>query len=606
MRDGIAITLASLFLLAVLFTLSFLSYRQMSQDIISDIDKRLFVGAAAVKHLLPPNFHARPMNPHTISKEADNHNIAMLSQFAAKADFKFLYTLIKIDNDIYITSSSATEEEMSKNEQVRYFTLFNEADAHFVKAFDTQTPASFTHSDRWGTFRAVLLPEITPDGRKYLSVAEQDISYIKEMLRPKALESLATALFLILGALPLFYLFLKRGLRVSEKQKKMEKQLRQAQKMESVGRLAGGVAHDYNNISSIIIGYCELAIERVDRNDPLHDDLLEILSAAHRSTEITRQLLAFARKQTIAPRVLNVNDTLANMMKMLSRLIGEDINLTFLPGENIQAIKIDPSQIDQILANLCVNSRDAIKNVGSITIETSNITLTTDYCKDHTGFFPGEYVMIAVSDDGSGITPEAMDQIFEPFFTTKSPGKGTGLGLATIYGIVKQNKGFVNAYSEPGKGTTIRIYLPRHYGEATSYHIKKMTEFPQSHGETIFIVEDAPAILKLGKKMLCSLGYNVLSCASPNEAIRLAGKYKEKIHLLITDVVMPEMNGRELSEKFKSLCPGLKVLFMSGYTANVIAHRGVLDDGVNFISKPFSKKDLALKIRQVLDDTGDI
>jgi two-component system cell cycle sensor histidine kinase/response regulator CckA len=383
----------------------------------------------------------------------------------------------------------------------------------------------------------------------------------------------------------------------------LERQLIQAQKMESVGRLAGGVAHDYNNISSIIIGYAELALEAVEESDPIHDDLMEIYTAAKRSTHITRQLLAFARQQTIAPKVLNLNEAIENMLKMLRRLIGEDLDLAWLPGAGVWPVKIDPSQIDQILANLCVNARDAITDVGKVTIKTKNISFDEKYCADNPEFFPGDYVLLAVSDDGSGMASETLDNIFEPFFTTKGVGKGTGLGLATVYGIVKQNNGLIKVYSEPEQGTTIQVYLPRYQGRMVEAHRNSTLEIPLGRGETILLVEDDSPILKLGQRILKDLGYVVLSAASPSEAVSLATGHAGEIELLITDVVMPEMNGRELSELLKNMYPDLKILFMSGYTADVIAHRGVLDEGVRFISKPFSKSNLASKVREVLDSS---
>jgi len=385
-------------------------------------------------------------------------------------------------------------------------------------------------------------------------------------------------------------------------QRKVEMQLQQAQKMESIGQLAGGVAHDYNNISSIIIGYAELALQQLKQEDSLHEDIVEILTAAKRSTAITHQLLAFARKQTIAPKVLDLNDIIGNMLKMLRRIIGEDIDLAWLPGEEVWPVKIDPSQVDQIIANIGVNARDAITDVGKVTIETKNISFDEDYCADHAGFIPGEYLLLTISDDGCGIEPDILDKIFEPFFTTKGVGKGTGLGLSTVYGIVKQNNGFINVYSELEKGTTIKIYLPRHEGQTAEVHSDNDMKIPKSHGETVLLVEDDGSILKLGKRILEDLGYIVLSTNSPIEATKLIEEQAIEINLLITDVIMPEMNGRELSKYLKSLCPNLKVLFMSGYTANVIAHRGVLDDDINFLSKPFSKKDMAVKVREVLDE----
>ena len=292
------------------------------------------------------------------------------------------------------------------------------------------------------------------------------------------------------------------------------------------------------------------------------------------------------------------------MLKMMKRLIGEDIDLKWLPGDQIWPIKIDTSQIDQILANLCVNARDAIADVGCVTIETKNISFDEDYCAVHEGFIPGNYVLLAVSDDGCGMSPETKDKIFEPFFTTKGDGKGTGLGLSTVFGIVKQNNGFINVYSEQGKGTTIKIYLLRHSGQAVQTKKENTKEIPRGQGQRILLVEDDASIRKLETKTLENLGYHVISAASAKQAIHLAKNQAQNIELLITDVIMPEMNGQELSVILKERNPDLKIIFMSGYTADVIAHRGVLYDGVNFISKPFSKRDIAVKVHEVLHETA--
>lgn len=385
--------------------------------------------------------------------------------------------------------------------------------------------------------------------------------------------------------------------------RKMEDQLRQSQKMESVGRLAGGVAHDFNNMLGVILGYTELAMENVAPDDPIHGALQEILNAARRSADITRQLLAFARKQTISPKVLDLNETIEGMLKMIRRLIGENIDLAWLPGANLRPVWMDPSQIDQILANLCVNARDAISDVGRITIETGRATFDEAYCADHLGYIPGEYVLLAVSDDGSGMAPETLSNLFEPFFTTKEVGRGTGLGLATVYGIVKQNKGFINVYSEPEKGSVFRIYLPIHDTGSEAIPRKEPAAIDARGSETILLVEDEPAILRMTTMMLELLGYTVLSAGTPGKAIQLAQEHSGEIHLLMTDVVMPEMNGRDLAGNLLALYPNLKRLFMSGYTANVIAHHGLLDEGVNFIQKPFARKDLACKVREVLAET---
>ncbi len=380
----------------------------------------------------------------------------------------------------------------------------------------------------------------------------------------------------------------------------LQRQLLQAQKMESIGRLAGGVAHDFNNMLGVILGYAELALEQASDNAALHESLREIERAAGRSADITRQLLAFARKQTIDPRILNLNETVESMLRMLRRLIGEDISLSFVPGEHCFPVKMDPSQIDQILANLCINSRDAIAQAGYITIETSGVAFDSAYCEDHPGFSPGTFTLLAVSDNGSGMEKETLANVFEPFFTTKTPDKGTGLGLATVYGIVKQNNGFINVYSEPEKGTTFRIYLPSCQKEEISYEKKAEISLESKGKETILLVEDEPSILKMATMMLQRMGYMVLPADSPKRALELAESYSEKIHLLITDVIMPEMNGRTLARQIISLHPDIKCLFMSGYTANVIAHHGVLEKGVYFIQKPFSREGLAGKIKEAL------
>lgn len=383
---------------------------------------------------------------------------------------------------------------------------------------------------------------------------------------------------------------------------RLSAQFHQAQKMEAVGLLAGGVAHDYNNMLTVIIGYAELALRKVDPSQPLHGDLQEIVKAAKHSTDITRQLLAFARKQTIIPVILELNQSVESMLKMLRRLIGEDIDLAWLPDKKLCHVKMDPVQVNQILANLCVNARDAINGIGKVTIETGNTVFDESYCAQHVGYLVGEYVLLAVSDDGCGMDRETVEQIFEPFFTSKGLGQGTGLGLSTVYGIVKQNNGFINVYSELEKGTTFRIYLPLYVDQSVAPQHEDASKIPQGHGETVLVVEDEPTIQMVSKILLEELGYLVLIAGTPGEAIELAVEHANEIDLVITDVVMPQMNGRVLAERLLSMYPDMRILFMSGYTADVIAHRGVLDEGVNFIQKPFSIKDLAIKVREVLTE----
>jgi PAS domain S-box-containing protein len=381
----------------------------------------------------------------------------------------------------------------------------------------------------------------------------------------------------------------------------LQEQLVQSRKMESVGRLAGGVAHDFNNMLNVIFGHSDIAMEDLDEKHPVYEDLLAIRKAAEHSADLTRQLLAFARKQTVAPMVIDLNDTVEGMLRMLCRLIGEDIDLSWMPGKTLWSVNMDPSQVDQILVNLCVNARDAIKGVGKITIETANAVVDVGYCESHLDSAPGSYVVLMVSDNGCGMDKPTQERIFEPFFTTKALGHGTGLGLATVYGIVKQNGGFINVYSEPGEGTTFKIFLPRHAQKAEMVRRYDSERKILAGNETILVVEDEPLILKVATVILKNLGYTVLSATTPVEALGLAEQHGDEIHLLVTDVIMPEMNGRELSEKIMNLYPDIRCLFMSGYTANVIAHHGVLDRGVNFIQKPFSKTSLAAKVRDVFD-----
>ncbi len=394
--------------------------------------------------------------------------------------------------------------------------------------------------------------------------------------------------------------------KAEEEHAKLQTQLTQSQKMESVGRLAGGMAHDFNNMLTVILGYTEMALARLEPGQPLHANLVDIHRAAERSAELTQQLLAFARKQTVAPQVLDLNQVVEGMLNMLRPLIGENIELAWLPGKNLGPVKIDPSQVDQILANLCVNARDAIGDTGQITIETTAVVLDAAACAvAHVDCIPGEYVLLTVSDNGCGMDAEILSHLFEPFFTTKATGKGTGLGLATVYGIVKQNNGCIQVDSEPGCGTAFKVFLPRHAVEGDQLVGAKAAR-PDARGhETILLVEDEPMILEMAAMMLTQQGYVVLSAATPGEAMQLAREHAGAISLLMTDVVMPEMNGRALARHLLARYPALKCLFMSGYTADVIAHHGVLDEGVHFIQKPFTMQVLAAKIREVLGREPD-
>lgn len=382
----------------------------------------------------------------------------------------------------------------------------------------------------------------------------------------------------------------------------LQAQFIQAQKMESIGKLAGGVAHDFNNMLGVITGFVELALLKTPDDDPRHKNLLEVINAAKRSADLVRQLLAFARKQTASPGIVDLNQAVYGMHNMLKHMIGEDIDLVFNPGEDLWFVYLDASHLDQIVVNLVVNSRDAIPGRGAITLSTSNVTLDTAFCLTQPKAHAGEYVLLTVTDTGNGMKADIMEKVFDPFFTTKEPGRGTGLGLATIYGIVHQNNGFILLESAEGQGTTFQIFFPRHT-EMVQREETGVLEQKQTGGsETILIVEDEESIMEMMKLILEQQGYNVLTALSPVDAVDLSSIYSGKIHLLFTDVVMPEMNGRELLEQLQQTRPDMRCLFMSGYTSDIVANQGVIERGERFLQKPFSLGSLVAKVREALDE----
>jgi two-component system cell cycle sensor histidine kinase/response regulator CckA len=382
--------------------------------------------------------------------------------------------------------------------------------------------------------------------------------------------------------------------------KQLEERLLQAQKMEAIGRLAGGVAHDFNNMLTVILGYAELIKARLPHDDPLAKDVSEIQKAAGHSKDITRQLLAFSRKQMIAPKLVNLNELIANTKGALSRLIGEDIDFRFHAAPDLWGMRFDPSQVDQILVNLAVNARDAMPGGGALTVETANVRLDERYCRDHLDCAPGYYVFLGVSDDGVGMDKETLSHLFEPFFTTKEVGRGTGLGLATIYGIVKQNGGIINVYSEPGQGTTFKIYFP---AVAQKDEVaEKPDESAMAAGSgTVLLVEDDDMVREMTATMLQTIGYTVQVAETASDALSLCERRDAQIDLLMTDVVMPGMSGTELRDKVEAFRPGIKVLFTSGYTSNIVVQRGMLEEHVHFLQKPFSINHLARKVREAIE-----
>jgi two-component system cell cycle sensor histidine kinase/response regulator CckA len=385
--------------------------------------------------------------------------------------------------------------------------------------------------------------------------------------------------------------------------KMLEGQLQQARKMEAVGRLAGGVAHDFNNLLTIIKGYVEMAQQRCLDRPELYSDIRRIEEAADRAVTLVRQLLAFSRKQVLRPKILDLNNIVLNLDQLLRRLMNENIEIKTFVSKEVGPIKADPGQIEQVIMNLVVNARDALPNGGRILIETSNVDLDSTYARDHAVVIPGPYVLLAVSDTGIGMTSETVGHIFEPFYTTKESGRGTGLGLSTVYGIVKQSGGYIWVYSELGKGTTFKVYLPRVTDAIPASAAPVTTPASTTHKgkETILLVEDEPDLRELTQMVLSEKGYKVIGAPSPEEAERLAGNNGEEIHLLLTDVVMPGISGRELARRLTGRFPHLRVMYMSGYTYNVIAEDGTLEEGMTFLQKPFTPQALAEKVREALD-----
>jgi signal transduction histidine kinase/CheY-like chemotaxis protein len=383
--------------------------------------------------------------------------------------------------------------------------------------------------------------------------------------------------------------------------KHLEHQFRQAQKMEAIGQLAGGVAHDFNNLLTIINGYSELIYGKLPVESPLRDLIAEVQKAGERATALTRQLLVFSRKQVLQPQIVGINRVIEGLTKILRRLIGEDVMLSFSPGADLAPVKVDPGYLEQTLINLAVNARDAMPDGGCLTLETRNVELDASYALEHHDVQPGRYVLVAVTDTGHGMEEGVRNRIFEPFFTTKEPGKGTGLGLSMVFGFVRQSGGHIQVYSEAGRGTTFKLYLPQSDKGGTPSLSSRLQTSTVGGNETILLVEDEERIRSVSAVILRAAGYTVLEAAHGLEALEVAQRYEGPIHLMVTDVVMPNMGGRPLANKMAETRPETKVLYVSGYTDDAIIRHGVLEEGIHFLHKPFSATALAVKVREVLD-----
>jgi PAS domain S-box-containing protein len=392
--------------------------------------------------------------------------------------------------------------------------------------------------------------------------------------------------------------------RAEEALRVSEEQLRQSQKLEAVGQLAGGIAHDFNNLLTVISGYCDLTLMKMRPEEPTRANIQEVKKAGERAAGLTRQLLAFSRRQVLQPKVLDLNAIVTDVNKMLRRLIGEDVDLTTVLDPSLGQINADPGQIEQVIINLAVNARDAMPQGGKLIFETANVYLDNEYLRNHTSVRPGNYVMFALSDTGTGMDADTKARIFEPFFTTKGPGKGTGLGLSTVYGIVKQSDGYIWVYSELGQGTTFKVYLPRVDGPRVDTVLEPLADLPRGR-ETVLVTEDEDPVRRLIKTILESNGYEVLEASCGEDALALYKEHTGPVDLIVTDVVMPKMSGRELAENLKTLSPAIKVLYLSGYTDDAIVRHGLLDQRMSFLQKPFTPDALLHKVREVLAAKSD-
>jgi signal transduction histidine kinase len=600
-RYKVTISVAFLLYTLLLVGLSLWSYLENKKNILAHVDRQLFVGAACIKHILAHDFHDRTINKKDISPEEDRVNIQLLTEFAEQTGFKFLYTLVKRDNKIYITSSSATKEELANKTEVRYFTFFQEAAPKFAKAFETDVRTAFTHEDRWGTFRAAILPSNTPAGRKFLSVAEQDISYVEELLRLKLMETVTGAALLFLGAMPIFYIILKRERDVLREKSQIEGQLHQAHKMEALGVLAGGVAHDFNNLLQVMLGYSGLMLSDDKLPDQFREGLKEVEAAGKSGADLVRRLLTFSRKGEFRPQKIDLNRRIEQLHKMLSRLIPKMITIQTELDTRVAQINADPVQIEQIVLNLAVNARDAMPDGGVLSIQTHDIYLNENDCRSPAGMQPGRYALLTVSDTGRGITQEDLAQIFEPFYTTKGAGEGTGLGLAVVYGLVKQHGGHITCSSSVSQGTTFCVYFPA-AGSDDSGDEEAAVDRSYTGTETILVADDEKPIRSLIAKILSDAGYTVIEASNGKETLELYREQPDRISLVVLDLVMPEMGGRQCLSELLTLNPQAKVLIASGHLSEETTTDLRAAGARGFLKKPFDMTALLREVRTILDE----
>ena len=621
-KASIAVFLAALLVyLLTVAAVSVYSYWNARTAMLKEIDQNLLIGASTVKYILTPGFHDRAVTESAIPPEEDRRNILALTQFADRAGYKFLYTVVRRNGLVFITASSATEAELESEQEVRYFEPYAEASQALKAAFEADGPVYTTYSDRWGRFRAVILPEYSPAGNRYLSVAEFEIGFVQSVLRGKLVESMIITGGLLAGSLPLFLYFLRREKAYNEAlidanrrlrdeledRKRMEaervqfqEQIRRAQKLEAVGTMAGGIAHDFNNMLSIILGYTELAMNQIPPESKPYGQLGEVMTAGNRARDLVRQILTFSRKSEAGFQPVGMQQIVAEGAKMLRSALPSTIDLQ-VRLDTDDAVFGDPTQIHQVLMNLATNAGHAMQGrAGELVIQLETVMIDSERPLPAPELSPGPHVCLTVRDTGQGMDSKTLDRIFDPFFTTKDPGEGTGLGLSVVHGIIQSHGGAVHVVSRPKEGTEFTVYFP---AMTHPPGLEKRPELPLPSGTaTILLVDDEPALLKMAKQTLESLGYRVEAVTRGPEALDLFASNPDRYDLVITDMTMPRMTGKELAARLIRIRSDIPVILCTGYGGMERDEDSHKTEAVRMVlTKPVSKKQMAWKVREILD-----
>jgi signal transduction histidine kinase len=607
--------LAVAFYVFIVFLIAIINYYRHRESIYQQLDQHLAASAASVQYILADDFHDRALSKNSVLPAEDQENIRLLTQLARLSSVTYLYTVIIQNQHIYITSSSATEEDIASSSEVRYFTPYDEAVHLLTDKIKKDVPIQITYSDRWGTFRTSLLLCSSPSGNSYITGAEININDISAELRMELLLTFAYS-FLLLGAtIPLHLIYSARLRKHSaslkdandkliEEQKisaSLGAELLQSQKMEAIGTLAGGIAHDFNNILSVIIGYAEMAEQDSTTGSMVKNDIKQVLKASHRAKDLVKQILTFSRHTTTEPVVIQAAAVINETIKLLRSSLPTTIAIRADIDQESSNILADPTQIHQILMNLCTNAFHAMEETGGILgISLKKKSLQWSDFPSESNVQPGDFLELSIADTGSGMAPEIQEKIFDPYFTTKEVGKGTGMGLAIIHGIVKSYGGFVTFESQAGEGTVFHVYFPA-LADAIQPGTKLLDLLPLGN-ESILFVDDEEILAEMGKQLLERLGYRVTVKQNSIEALSTFQNQPNQFDLIITDQTMPGMTGFDLAKKILQLRPGMPIILCTGYSTQVSKDKAISYGIKGFALKPLTKKDIAVLIRKVLDE----